>query len=237
MRQHTWPRGHGARGTGNRPGETNGTAFPPGRAGSAVLLCLYRPARRLDLEALLTSAAVVALAEIGDKTQLLAILLATRFRRPMPIVAGIFFATLANHFLAALVGEQAAAILDGQWFRYLIAVSFILMAGWTLIPDKFEEEEQKPPRFGAFLTTLIAFFLVEMGDKTQIATVALGAQFRNVLAVMTGTTIGMMIANVPAVFLGNELIKRVPLKVVRIVAALLFLFIGLWLLAQTAGFL
>lgn len=190
------------------------------------------------MEALFTSTAIVALAEIGDKTQLLAILLATRFRRPLPIVAGIFFATLANHFLAALVGEQAAAILDGQWFRYLIALSFILMAGWTLIPDKFEEDEdRKPPRFGAFLTTLIAFFLVEMGDKTQIATVALGAQFRDVLAVMAGTTIGMMIANVPAVFLGNELIKRVPLKVVRIIAALLFLIIGLWLLAQTAGFL
>ena len=190
------------------------------------------------MDALLTSTAVVALAEIGDKTQLLAILLATRFKRPMPIVAGIFVATLANHFLAALVGEQAAAFLDGQWFRYLIAISFILMAGWTLIPDKLDDEEdRKPPRFGAFLTTLIAFFLVEMGDKTQIATIALGARFESVLPVMMGTTIGMMIANVPAVFFGNELIRRVPLKVVRIVAALLFLAIGLWLLAQTAGWL
>ena len=190
------------------------------------------------MDALLTSTAVVALAEIGDKTQLLAILLATRFKRPMPIVAGIFVATLANHFLAALVGEQAAAFLDGQWFRYLIAISFILMAGWTLIPDKLDDEEnRKPPRFGAFLTTLIAFFLVEMGDKTQIATIALGARFESVLPVMIGTTIGMMIANVPAVFFGNELIRRVPLKVVRIVAALLFLVIGLWLLAQTAGWL
>ncbi len=190
------------------------------------------------MEAFLTSTAVVALAEIGDKTQLLAILLATRFKRPMPIVAGIFVATLANHFLAALVGEQAAALLDGQWFRYLIAISFILMAGWTLIPDKLDEEEdRKPPRFGAFITTVIAFFLVEMGDKTQIATIALGAQFQNVLPVMAGTTVGMMIANVPAVFLGNELIKRVPLNVVRIIAALLFLALGLWLLVQTAGLL
>ena len=190
------------------------------------------------MEAFLTSTAVVALAEIGDKTQLLAILLATRFKRPMPIVAGIFVATLANHFLAALVGEQAAALLDGQWFRYAIALSFILMAGWTLIPDKLDgEEDRKPPRFGAFLTTLIAFFLVEMGDKTQIATIALGARFQSVLPVMAGTTIGMMIANVPAVFLGNELIKRVPLHVVRIIAALLFLAIGLWLLVQTAGLL
>ena len=198
-------------------------------------LFVLRPARRYLLEALLTSTAVVALAEIGDKTQLLAIVLATRFRRPMPIILGILAATLANHFLAALAGERIAYLLDGPWFRYLIAASFILMAGWTLIPDKFEEETEKPARFGAFFTTLIAFFLVEMGDKTQIATIALGAQFQNVIAVTGGTTLGMMIANVPAVFLGNELIKRVPLKSVRIVAALLFLALGIWLLLQTAG--
>jgi putative Ca2+/H+ antiporter (TMEM165/GDT1 family) len=187
------------------------------------------------MEALLTSTAVVALAEIGDKTQLLAIVLATRFKRPLPIVLGILGATLANHALAALVGERASALLDGEWFRYAIALSFIAMAAWTLIPDKFDEDEAKPARFGAFLTTLIAFFFVEMGDKTQIATVALGAQFQSVVWVTAGTTLGMMIANVPAVFLGNELIKRVPLNVVRTVAALLFLAIGLWLLAQTAG--
>ncbi|WP_313434824.1 TMEM165/GDT1 family protein [Novosphingobium sp.] len=190
------------------------------------------------MEALLTSTAVVALAEIGDKTQLLAIVLATRFKRPWPIIAGIFVATLANHFLAALVGEQAAAVLDGQWFRYLVAVSFIAMAAWTLIPDTFDEDDEpKPSRFGPFAATAIAFFLVEMGDKTQIATVALGARFQSVIPVMAGTTIGMMLANVPAVFLGNEIIKRVPLNVVRTIAALLFLAIGLWLLAQTAGLL
>ncbi|PNU05957.1 TMEM165/GDT1 family protein [Novosphingobium guangzhouense] len=190
------------------------------------------------MEALLTSTAVVALAEIGDKTQLLAIVLATRFRRPWPIVAGIFVATIANHFLAALVGEQAAAFLDGRWFRYLVAASFIVMAGWTLIPDKFDEDEEaRPSRFGPFVATAIAFFLVEMGDKTQLATIALGARFQSVVPVMMGTTIGMMLANVPAVFLGNELIKRVPLNVVRTVAALLFLVIGLWLLAQTAGWI
>lgn len=198
------------------------------------LLVCY-PARRISLDAFLTSTAVVALAEIGDKTQLLAIVLATRFKRPVPIVLGILVATLANHFLAALVGEQAASFLDGQWFRYLIAASFIVMAGWTLIPDKFDEEEAKPARFGVFVTTLIAFFLVEMGDKTQLATIALGARFHSVVEVMLGTTLGMMIANVPAVFLGNELIKRVPLHVVRIAAALLFLVIGLWLLAETMG--
>lgn len=187
------------------------------------------------MEALLTSTAVVALAEIGDKTQLLAILLATRFRKPLPIVLGIFAATIANHFLAALLGSEVAAILDGQWFRYAIAVSFIAMAIWTLIPDKIDDLDEKPARFGAFVTTLIAFFLVEMGDKTQIATVALGARFHDVVHVTMGTTIGMMLANVPAVFLGYELLKHVPLNVVRIIAALLFLVIGIWLLVQTSG--
>ena len=189
------------------------------------------------MEAFLTSAALVAIAEIGDKTQLLAIVLATRFKRSWPIIAGIFVATLANHFLAALVGEQAASFLEGTWFRYLVAASFIVMAGWTLIPDTFDEDEQKPARFGAFLTTLVAFFLVEMGDKTQIATIALGARFHSVLPVMSGTTVGMLAANVPAVLLGNEVIRLVPLKTVRLTAALLFLAIGLWLLAQTAGIL
>lgn len=187
------------------------------------------------MEALFTSTAVVALAEIGDKTQLLAIVLATRFQKPIPIVAGIFAATVANHFLAALVGSQVASILDGQWFRYAIAASFIAMAAWTLIPDKLDEDEHKPARFGAFITTLIAFFLVEMGDKTQIATVALGARFHDVLSVTMGTTLGMMIANVPAVFVGHELLKYVPLNIVRMIAAGLFLLIGVWVLAQTAG--
>ena len=188
------------------------------------------------MEALFTSMAVVALAEIGDKTQLLAIVLAARFKQPLAIIAGIFAATIANHFLAALIGTQAASLLDGPGFRFAIAASFIAMAAWTLIPDKLDDDPQpKPARFGAFVATTIAFFLVEMGDKTQIATVALGARFNDVIAVTMGTTIGMMLANVPAVFLGNELLKRVPLKVVRWVAAGLFLIIGLWLLAQTAG--
>ena len=187
------------------------------------------------MEALFTSTAVVALAEIGDKTQLLAILLATRFQKPLPIVLGILVATIANHFLAALLGSQVAAVLDGHWFRYAIAASFIAMAAWTLIPDKMDEEEEKPARFGAFLTTLIAFFLVEMGDKTQVATIALGARFHDVVPVTMGTTLGMMIANVPAIFLGHEVLKRVPMDAVRRVAAALFLVMGLWVLAQTAG--
>ncbi len=183
------------------------------------------------MEALLTSTAVVALAEIGDKTQLLAIVLATRFRRPWPVIWGILVATLANHFLAALLGETAAGWLDGRAFRIAVALSFIAMAAWTLVPDKLDDEEGAPPaRYGAFLTTVVAFFLVEMGDKTQIATIALGARFHAAIAVTAGTTLGMMVANVPAVFLGEALVRRVPLKAVRIVAALLFLAIGAALL-------
>jgi putative Ca2+/H+ antiporter (TMEM165/GDT1 family) len=190
------------------------------------------------MEALFTSTAVVALAEIGDKTMLLAILLATRFRKPLPIVLGILVATLANHGLAALLGQSIAGLLDGVWFRYAIGVSFVAMALWTLVPDKLEDDEApKVSRFGAFWTTTVAFFIVEMGDKTQIATIALGAQFQNVLLVTLGTTLGMMLANVPAVYFGNALVARVPLVVVRSVAALLFLVIGLWVIAETAGWL
>jgi putative Ca2+/H+ antiporter (TMEM165/GDT1 family) len=205
--------------------------LPGGKIG--VTWSTFCPAPDLIMEALLTSTAVVGLAEIGDKTQLLAIILATRFKRPMPIIAGILAATLLNHFLAALVGAQAASALDGAWFRYLIAGSFIAMGLWTLIPDRFDEAKQKTPRFGAFVTTLIAFFLVEMGDKTQLATVALAARFNNVLWVTAGTTLGMMLANVPAVFLGGQLVKRIPLKAIRVIAAFLFIAIGAWLLVQT----
>jgi putative Ca2+/H+ antiporter (TMEM165/GDT1 family) len=187
------------------------------------------------MEALFTSTAIVTLAEIGDKTQLLAILLATRFRAPLPIILGIFVATVANHFLAALLGASVADLLDGVWFRYLIAASFVAMAAWTLVPDKVDDLEDKPARFGAFLTTLVAFFLVEMGDKTQVATIALGARFDNLIMVTMGTTLGMMLANVPAVFLGHELIERVPLNIVRMIAALLFVVIGVLLALQTAG--
>lgn len=187
------------------------------------------------IEAIFTSTAVVALAEIGDKTQLLAILLATRFRKPVPIILGILFATLANHFLAALLGSQAAAWLDGAWFRYAVGASFLAMGLWTLVPDKMDDEAPAPARFGAFLTTLVAFFIVEMGDKTQVATIALGARFHDAIPVTIGTTLGMMIANVPAVFLGHELIKRIPMDKVRMAAALLFVAIGIWVLLQTAG--
>ncbi len=221
-----------------RLGETNGVELPSG-PGGGFDVCWNRapPGPGVVMEALFTSTAVVALAEIGDKTQLLAILLAARFGRPLPIILGILVATLANHALAALLGAQAAAFLDSPVFRYAIGVSFIGMAAWTLVPDKFEDEDAPKPRFGAFLTTLVAFFLVEMGDKTQVATIALGAQYKAVATVTAGTTLGMMIANVLAIFLGNELLKRVDLAKVRLVAAALFLAIGLWVLAQTAGWL
>jgi putative Ca2+/H+ antiporter (TMEM165/GDT1 family) len=177
---------------------------------------------------------VVALAEIGDKTMLLAIVLAARYRKPLPIILGILVATLANHALAALLGSSVADILDGYWFRLAVGIGFVVMAAWTLVPDTFDEDDEpKPSRFGPFLSTTIAFFIVEMGDKTQIATIALGAQFGSVLAVTAGTTLGMMIANVPAVFAGNAIVERVPLGIVRMIAALLFLIIGLWVIGET----
>lgn len=191
------------------------------------------------MEALLTSSALVALAEMGDKTQLLAMLLATRFRKPVPIIFGILVATIANHFLAALVGHSIAGILTQDWFRYAIAISFIAMAAWTLIPDTFDEDEpiKAPSKAGVFITTLVAFFLVEMGDKTQVATIALGARFDNLLAVTAGTTLGMMVANVPAVLFGEVLAKKVPMRALQIGAALLFLILGLWMIANLAGWI
>lgn len=202
-----------------------------------LLSCLPGP-EIVKVDAILTSTAVVALAEIGDKTMLLAIVLAARFRAPVPIILGILVATLANHGIAAFLGHAIAGLLDGQWFRYAVGIGFVAMAAWTLVPDKFEDDDQpRVGRFGAFLTTAIAFFLVEIGDKTQIATIALGAQFGNVLLVTIGTTAGMMLANVPAVWFGNAIIERVSLKAVRIIAALLFLVIGLWVIAQAAGIL
>jgi putative Ca2+/H+ antiporter (TMEM165/GDT1 family) len=189
------------------------------------------------MDILLSSTLLVALAELGDKTQLLAILLATRFHRPLPIIAGILAATLANHALAAFVGSRLADVLDGTAFRAAVALAFLAMAAWALIPDKLEENEAKPSRFGPFLTTLVAFFLVEMGDKTQIATAALGARFHDVGLVAAGTTIGMMLANVPAVYLGKAILRVVPLAKVRIGAAVVFALLGLWALAEALGWL
>jgi putative Ca2+/H+ antiporter (TMEM165/GDT1 family) len=181
------------------------------------------------IEAFLASTAVVALAEIGDKTMLLAIVLAARLRAPWQILAGIFVATMANHALAALVGQQVAGLLQAEWFRIAVALGFIAMAAWTLVPDKLDEDDDGVrQRGGAFVTTLVSFFLVEMGDKTQVATIALGAQYHSVLTVAAGTTLGMMLANAPAVLLGEKLVQRISLKATRIAAALLFLVLGLW---------
>jgi Ca2+/H+ antiporter, TMEM165/GDT1 family len=182
------------------------------------------------MEALFTSTAVVALAEIGDKTQLLAMVLAARFRRPWPIVLGILVATLANHFLAALAGTLVAGLLDGMWFRYAVGASFIAMAAWTLVPDKLDEDETPISRGGVFWTTCVAFFLVEIGDKTQVATIALGAQYGDAVLVTLGTTAGMMLANAPVVWLGDRLVARLPMGAVRGVAAALFAGIGVWVL-------
>jgi putative Ca2+/H+ antiporter (TMEM165/GDT1 family) len=185
------------------------------------------------MDAFLTSTALVALAEIGDKTMLLAIVLATQFRRPLPVIGGIFFATILNHALAAWAGSLAADFFAGQTFRVIVAISFIAMGLWTLVPDKFEDDDAPAVTArGAFLTTLVAFFIVEMGDKTQLATVALGAQFHDVALVAAGTTLGMMIANVPAVLLGDALVRRVSLRAVRIAAAALFVAVGVWMLVE-----
>lgn len=190
------------------------------------------------IDAILASTAVVALAEIGDKTMLLALVLAARLRAPWQIIAGIFVATVANHALAALVGREVAGLLEAQWFRVAVALGFIAMAAWTLVPDKLDDDEgQVRSRGSAFLTTLVAFFLVEMGDKTQVATVALAAHYRDVVSVTAGTTLGMMLANAPAVFLGEALLKRVSLKATRIAAATLFAVLGLWQLASATGIL
>ena len=182
------------------------------------------------MDAFISSTALVALAEIGDKTQLLALVLAARFRRPVPIVLGILFATLANHALAAWLGASAAAWLEGPWFGAAVAVGFIAMGLWTLVPDKLDDDEAPKSRRGAFLTTLVAFFVVEIGDKTQLATIALGARYGDVVAVTAGTTLGMLLANTPVVLAGEALIRRVPMQAVRIAAAALFVAMGAWLL-------
>ena len=180
------------------------------------------------MEAFLISTGVVALGEMGDKTQLLAMLLAARFKRPLPIVLGIFTATVVNHAAAGALGGWVASALGPDILRWVIGVSFIAMAGWMLIPDKIDGDEAAGPlRFGVFGTTLIAFFLAEMGDKTQIATVALAARFQDLWAVVAGTTLGMMIADVPAVFVGDRLAKKIPMTLVHGIAAAIFALLGL----------
>ena len=178
------------------------------------------------MEAFLISTGIVGLAEIGDKTQLLAFLLAAKFRRPLPIVLAILVATIANHAFAAAVGAWITSMLGPDVLRWVLGVSFLAMAAWTLIPDKLDEDETKLARYGVFLTTLIAFFMAEMGDKTQVATVALAARYHDIVSVVLGTTFGMMLANVPAVYLGDKIANRVSLRLVHGIAALVFAVLG-----------
>jgi putative Ca2+/H+ antiporter (TMEM165/GDT1 family) len=180
------------------------------------------------LESLLVSTGVVALAEMGDKTQLLAFILAARFKRPLPIVAGIFVATLANHSLAGALGAWITRSVDAEVLRWVLGASFLGMAAWTLIPDRIEKDEAGAARrLGVFGATLVTFFLAEMGDKTQLATVAMAAHYPSPVLVVAGTTLGMLIADVPAVFAGERFAARIPMKAVHIVAAGLFAALGI----------
>lgn len=179
------------------------------------------------MEAFLVSTGIVALAEIGDKTQLLALFLAARWRRPWPIILGIFTATVVNHALAGAVGAWLTQVIGPDALRWILGISFLAMAAWMLVPDKLDDAEASKLRLGVFGTTVVAFFLAEMGDKTQIATVALVAQFQAYYAVVAGTTLGMLIANVPAVLLGDKLAHRLPVRLVHGIAALIFACLGL----------
>jgi putative Ca2+/H+ antiporter (TMEM165/GDT1 family) len=179
------------------------------------------------MEPFLVSTALVALAEMGDKTQLLSLLLAARFRCPWALVAGIFAATLANHALAGLAGVLFGSLLDGAWLHWVLGLSFLAFAVWVAFPDRYDAAERPGgERFGAFLTALGAFFVAEIGDKTQIATIGLAARFHQLELVVLGTTAGMMLANVPAVLIGERLTRRLPLRAIRMVAASIFAVLG-----------
>jgi Ca2+/H+ antiporter, TMEM165/GDT1 family len=181
------------------------------------------------MDGLLVSTGVVALAEIGDKTQLLAFLLAARFKKPLPIILGILLATLVNHGLAGALGAWITSAVSPTVLRWVLGLGFVAMAAWTLIPDSIEDEEASvASRFGVFGATLITFFLAEMGDKTQVATVMLAAQFNAWAAVVAGTTLGMLLANAPVVWLGERIMRRVPIRLVHVIGALIFLGLGVW---------
>ena len=179
------------------------------------------------LEGFWVSTGAVALAEMGDKTQLLSLVLAARYRKPWVIVAGIFVATLVNHALAGALGGWLTILVSPEVMRWILGISFIAMALWMLVPDKLDDDDgDKLSRFGVLGATIIAFFLAEMGDKTQIATVALAARFPSVVEVVAGTTVGMMLANAPVVFLGERITRALPLRKIQMVAALIFAVLG-----------
>jgi Ca2+/H+ antiporter, TMEM165/GDT1 family len=178
------------------------------------------------LEAFLISTLVIGLAEIGDKTQILSLMLAARFQQPVPILLGILFATLANHAAAGLAGTLFGSLLVGPWMRWILGLSFLSVAVWALFPDKYERNDKAISRSGAFTTTLITFFCAEIGDKTQIATVGLAARFEAFYFVVVGTTLGMMLANIPAVIIGDKLAAKLPVKAIRVAAAIVFVALG-----------
>lgn len=191
-------------------------------------LLFARPWKVLTLmESFFLSTGIVALAEIGDKTQLLSFLLAAKFRRPLPITLAILLATIFNHGFAAAIGSWVTTLVGPDTLRWILGISFLAMAGWILIPDKLDEKDKQLAKYGVFITTLIAFFLAEMGDKTQIATVALAAKFHAFLPVLAGTTLGMMLANVPAVYFGSKLAGHMPVTLVHRIAAVIFALLGI----------
>ncbi|HEY8606238.1 MAG TPA: TMEM165/GDT1 family protein [Noviherbaspirillum sp.] len=189
------------------------------------------------MEAFFISTGIVALAEMGDKTQLLSLLLAAKFRRPLPIILGILVATLLNHAFAGAIGSWLTAFIGPDVLRWVLGLSFLAMAAWTLVPDKIDDVDARPARLGVFATTAFAFFLAEMGDKTQVATIALAAKYADFYPVVAGTTLGMMIANVPAVFLGNRIIQMVSLKLVHGIAAAIFAVLGVLTLFNVGNLL
>ena len=182
----------------------------------------------MEQQAFIVSTSVVALAEMGDKTQLLSLILAARYRKPMPIVLGILVATLLNHAIAGALGAWLSSLMRPEVLNWVMAAVFIAMGLWILVPDKLDEDDVAVPKqqMGVFFATVVAFFLAEMGDKTQFATIALAAQYSDVLSVVLGTTLGMMMANAPAVYLGNRFAQRLPTKIIHMIAAIIFIAIG-----------
>jgi Ca2+/H+ antiporter, TMEM165/GDT1 family len=187
------------------------------------------------MESFLISLSTVAVAEMGDRTQLLSLMLAARFRRPWPILAGVLCATVANHAVAAIIGQRLGHALTPRILDTTVGVSMTVMSLWTLKPDTLDESSAGAKRKGAFLATLVTFFIAEIGDKTQIATVALAAAYPNLLAVVAGTTTGMLLANAPVIFCGKAFADRLPLKTLRYVASAIFLGLGIYFLARTFG--
>jgi len=217
-------------------GETFDIELLPGSGGKRGVIGSSSAWPRIDIvEAFLVSTLVVALGEIGDKTQLLALVLAARFRRPLPIVLGILVATVANHSVAGLVGEWVRVSLSPDTLRWTLGTSFIAIGLWALKPDTLEENPRTLGHCGIFLVTACAFFVAEIGDKTQLATVALAARFDMLVAVVAGTTLGMLIADVPAVLLGDRAAPRIPMRAIRAAAAALFIVLGVGALAGLGG--